>query len=915
MTAAPPPEEDEAKKKDDSNGNVAAVAAGAVSRENFLRRLEQQRQQQNNNETKKSVETVEKELTKALKEAERELKKIDDDDVVNIGDVVVDDNTNDNGEMKKGSEKDTSDMKNGTNDNVNMKDGAAPPSSSTTTTTTRQSLQEKKDPQQSVGDRLLIDYLSKYSEPAAGGKTSDISNWLKDVEPSSLLFLKGLAGINEPTTTPPSNTNDNGNATIRRASSSSSTTDALLHDAFNVIGQLQHKKDEPTQLMEVIVPSHAKPGEPFLLHANGVRVKVNCPTDAKPGNRIRFNLPTRLFDTPAPPPLPEEEPLPPPPPHISHNLSMEQIISRHYNSDIPIINENEQLVTVTIDGVVTEIKLGEEFGELTQHHMDKERHGTKKEEEDEAKPKSSSAAIEGATPSTSESPRENESSLQQRMLNIIEQQQAQLYDMQSRIDALGGMMAQMQQDVGYLCHNTDQQQQQQRQQVGMGLIPPHNMPPPQHQRGIMGGFFGGARNDAVGGLPLHQQQGTPPPPQPPAAMQPHRGQRDAAGDAGLQAHLGLLDWDAAQQRQHQQQQQQQPPLPQPEQVPNAYAPGQAPNNVPRALPVANPLHQGIFFPLFVRLFQFIISLPNRVRSIFINTRVGRVYAHIRQQAIERRAFRNVDFGSIVKLIVMLLIFTGRVGGGGNEGTGGGQRGRNRRNNARGNNNNNDQEDADENSFAAYVATVMQYMLDYWNGHRVHTLIYASLIAFLVQVGLATFFYDVIWVERDALVRAWLGQQQQQQEEGGENNEAEGENEIGQQGAVDNNDNAAANANADRRPGWHLRLNQPPANANADERARGGWIGRGPENGGFLHDIQCLILSFLLSLIPAWRPEEAAGPEPEVVEEPEVIEQPEQEQGGNQADVPQEPDQPGHNDGGDGDNGGADNALPPVVEVN
>ena len=31
------------------------------------------------------------------------------------------------------------------------------------------------------------------------------------------------------------------------------------------------------------------------------------------------------------------------------------------------------------------------------------------------------------------------------------------------------------------------------------------------------------------------------------------------------------------------------------------------------------------------------------------------------------------------------------------------------------------------------------------------------------------------------------------------------------------------------------------------------IRRGPNNGGFLHDVQCLILSFFLSLIPAWRP--------------------------------------------------------------
>jgi hypothetical protein len=37
------------------------------------------------------------------------------------------------------------------------------------------------------------------------------------------------------------------------------------------------------------------------------------------------------------------------------------------------------------------------------------------------------------------------------------------------------------------------------------------------------------------------------------------------------------------------------------------------------------------------------------------------------------------------------------------------------------------------------------------------------------------------------------------------------------------------------------------------------IRRGP-NGGFFHDVQCLILSFVLSLIPAWKPEEAAAPQ-------------------------------------------------------
>ena len=86
---------------------------------------------------------------------------------------------------------------------------------------------------------------------------------------------------------------------------------------------------------------------------------------------------------------------------------------------------------------------------------------------------------------------------------------------------------------------------------------------------------------------------------------------------------------------------------------------------------------GIFFPLFVMLFNFIVSLPRRVRALLLNTGPGRVYAHLREQAIERRAFANVDFGSIMKLVVMLLIFSGRVGGGGDSGGGGGRNNNNR----------------------------------------------------------------------------------------------------------------------------------------------------------------------------------------------------------------------------------------------
>ena len=40
------------------------------------------------------------------------------------------------------------------------------------------------------------------------------------------------------------------------------------------------------------------------------------------------------------------------------------------------------------------------------------------------------------------------------------------------------------------------------------------------------------------------------------------------------------------------------------------------------------------------------------------------------------------------------------------------------------------------------------------------------------------------------------------------------------------------------------------------------IRRGPNNGGFFYDILCLILSFVMSLIPAWKPDDYAQPEVE-----------------------------------------------------
>eukprot|EP00977_Amphora_coffeiformis_P030370 scaffold46517_cov153-Amphora_coffeaeformis.AAC.1 len=57
-------------------------------------------------------------------------------------------------------------------------------------------------------------------------------------------------------------------------------------------------KDDDTQLFEVVVPNHVKPGQAFALLAGGIRVLVSCPTNANPGQKIRFKLPLALTQQP-----------------------------------------------------------------------------------------------------------------------------------------------------------------------------------------------------------------------------------------------------------------------------------------------------------------------------------------------------------------------------------------------------------------------------------------------------------------------------------------------------------------------------------------------------------------------------------------------------------------------------------------
>jgi hypothetical protein len=511
---------------------------------------------------------------------------------------------------------------------------------------------------------------------------------------------------------------------------------------------------------------------------------------------------------------------------------------------------------------------------------------------------SSSVPTNNAT-SSSTSPDDSTSSLQERMLSIIERQQSQMQEMQSKLDDMGMIMAHMEDHLRYLRggqgpawhQQQDQGQQQQfqhndlvnpwwqfqmqqwRQMQGQGVDPGASV------RGyrIMGGFFGGRDQPHMAGPQMQlggANNGPAPPPQQPQQQQgrmlPNNNEQQTP--AATQQANNVL-----------------PPVPQPPRRPDPAA-------LPQAEPAAEqqPLfQQGIFFPLFVMLFRFLFSLPNRLRTLLLGTGAGRIYVHLRNRAVERRAFANIDLGSIMKLLIMLLIFAGRAGRNNNN-----NNNRNRRNN-----NGGQQEVVEEFGMMAYAQQLLSAFIEFWNGHRVHTLVLASFIAFLIQVGLMSFLYDVLWVERGELLDAWLGRGEAGD---GGNDGDDGEAEGGDGG--EGNDNVAprrANAANDANPvaaargggeGPNVQPADPPA-AVAGAAAHphhGGMIRRGPNNGGFFHDVYCLIFSFLLSLIPAWRPEEAAQ-EPESQEEEAEGQQPESDQAG-------QPDRPA---GGEGDDGAAD----------
>ena len=221
--------------------------------------------------------------------------------------------------------------------------------------------------------------------------------------------------------------------------------------------------------------------------------------------------------------------------------------------------------------------------------------------------------------------------------------------------------------------------------------------------------------------------------------------------------------------------------------------------------------------------------------------------------------------SLIKMLVMVMIFSGRIG-----------RNETNNNNGAARNNNNNNNNGEEDDLMTYLYTLLESLIWWWRGHRVHTLVVASMIAFLFQVGLMSFFYQVLWVDREALLNAYLGrggddvgeegggdgEQQQRQEQGGGAVEGGGDN-------INNGVNAG---NGGGMAGIIAGANPALAVPQQAAPAIPALIRRVPNNGGFFHDILCLILSFVMSLIPAWKPDEWADPEEEEEQQPQPRQQ-------------------------------------------
>lgn len=845
------------KETNDANekvGESSSVDAAAKKRESFLRRIEQQQQQKQQQESAPKEASDESKVTNTPSSPQEKTDDLNankkDDTTRTTEKKQQDDESTKSTEKKKktGLEEIREIAKSSTDDQVMVlaqalakalaesnatrkssgnSNGTTPSSAGPSSSSSKPksnitfNTQVPTNKKHSIGDQLLTDYLSKFcdgpnnhNDGACCPPSSSPADWIQDVDPSSLAVLKVMAGIKDATTSTTPNTNA-GNTAVASSSSqldASSTmavgrtrSDMTAADKVNNppppgnnfnpgnYGNNQTFQrppttpavDEPTKMWEVQVPPEAISGEPFTLMAGGVRVRVLCPKNAGPGQRIRFHLPTSLFtqtagkaesaERPPPPPVPM-----PPPPREEYRRG-----PLGYGG-----NDSANVDTAAASGGPNN-NAGDSNGNNNLGNDD-----------------------------DNDDPSRN-----RRMIAIIERQQTQMQEMQARLDALGGMMASMEQDVRYL-------RQQREQRGGRRDVPVGGYR-------MFGGLFGGNGGGGAG-------RGDP-----------------AGGGGGQQYGAGALQQGGG-------------GLPQAERGrPELHAIPHIPPEIPRA--VARPVpdnavgqqHQGIFYPLFVIFFTFLFSLPGRLRNLLLHTGPGRVYAHLREQARVRRAFAHVDLASVVKLLVMLLIFAGRVG---RDNGGGNNRRPNNNNGARNNNarDNGGGDDADA-SMIAHAWTLLRTVADYWNGHRVHTLVLASMIAFLIQVGLMSFLYQVLWVERAGLLRAFLGREDAEGDMGGGGaGGVEG-------GAPNGGDDAGGNArrrNPAQRPvgrpenaGNIVDGNAGAAGAAPPDVANGGMIRRGPNNGGFFHDIQCLAISFVLSLIPAWRPEEAAQPAEEVARRP------------------------------------------------
>ena len=782
-----------------------------------------------------------------------------------------------------------------------------------------------------TGDQLLIDYLSKYCESSSSPTSiaeSDPSNWIQDVDPSSLAYLKSLAGIQDETTSCNdfNNSNNNNSLGVYNAQTSfnnnmglggppvnridsaysmySAKSSSEMEDhCYNAFIVHTPAKNEPCKTYECIVPKGVITGQPFNLKAGGVAVRVVCPKDAKVGSKIRFHLPLRLFkeqqqqqqeggkkkNSPPSPDQVESQHLDEWTQDEIEMMQQQGGVYPHPSSfgGVPnyesqggmgmtpsgcgggsgwssMYNNNYQgFVAPPLPSTATMAESRTtEAGSSLGHDSAATSAAAGKPKEDEEPKTTTDGKSKGSGLSSKQSSMTTSEDVQNRMLSLIENQQFQMQEMQARLDALGGMMAGMEQDVRFVrstnnhqTYSNNRYNQPYGQGYGGGVGGGGGAPVQGYK--VFGGLFGGgARLSQHQPPPMGQQRyfgdanyQQPPPPVgynnlPVIPTQPTQQQQPV--------FTGPFAQQAQPERQHQQEQQprQQPAPASAMDAPNPLQQGAAANNtniaqqqlVPaheRAVEI--PMNQGIFFPLFVMLFQFLFSIPGQVRSLLLSTGPGRVYVHLRDEAIDRRAFANVDLSSIIKLLVMLLIFTGRVGRNENNG------GRPRRNGVV----NQEAENGMLAPLLAYAASLLQRVVDYWNGHRVHTLVLAAVVAFLIQVGLMSFLYEVLWVERGELWNVWLGRENEEEDEG-ENDLADDAD--GQGGNI--GDAAQEGGNNPAAPGRRqIRVaNGRPAQA---ANPHGGLIRRGPNNGGFFHDIQCLLLSFLLSLIPNWRPEEAA----------------------------------------------------------